>query len=544
MKKTPFSGITVLEPGEGLDTDNGAFIDRDRYVIDRLLQLGAKLHRHTGLDGLSNPLIAPSASIIASGGTIPPELTISIGYTIEDGSEGETEISPLAVTSTGTPLSIPPAAPSAEIDYTAGELLTNTYYYALTWLDGEGGETPAGPVVGVERAPGYANAQVKLSNLTYGMKAAGAVGWRLYRAIGGGEYDLLTSGNTEQDTFTDDGTTAVDCDINPPGDNENSTRRVNQLRVDLPAGINPAATFINVYGTLSGDFGEASLLGQYPIASAGKSIFYLSLEFLDAMPPDVNLSIGTAHMIDPDTELLDWHWKRPVASPGALPSGVQGDVRLSLSNRKLYAVFGASAASPGEWDELIGGVGSGGSAGVTVMDGIIVPGATEIEFVASGEAQVAVSEPLGGKARVTIYAPAAEGGGGGASGLPGRAWASATVELASGASGLVSLPINALSADLMKIATNRRARVEVYGDTAARAADLPRAIGVDPVGDHGVQLDYANTATPSGAIHRVTPIVNAANLDSPPEKHLYLTVTNYDATGNVVVGFLYLPKEN
>lgn len=343
MKKTPFAGLTILEPGEGLDTDSGAFIDGDRSVIDRFLQLGAKLHRHSGLSGLANPSPAPSASIVASAGTIAPGLTISIGFTLEDSQLGETELSPLSTVSTGSPMTIPPAAPSGSIDYTGGSLLVNTYYYATTFLDGEGGETPAGPVVGVERQPGFASGRVQLSNLTYGMAAAGALEWRLYRSIGGGSLCLLSTGGTGTDTFTDDGSVGVDCDVHPPNDSVNTTKRVNTLRVDLPnADANIAsASFINVYGTISGDFGGASLLGQYPISSAGKAVFYSSLEFNDAAPPDVNLSVGTAHQIDPDTELLDWPWKRAVTASALLPAGTANDVRLVSGEEEPFVFTGS-----------------------------------------------------------------------------------------------------------------------------------------------------------------------------------------------------------
>lgn len=365
MKKTPFAGLTILEPGEGLDTDNGAFIDRDRSVIDRFLQLGVKLHRHTGKAGLANPAVSASASILASGGRIAPELTISIGYTLEDAENGETELSPLSTVTTGTAMSPPPAAPSGVIDYTGGSLLTDTYYYATTFIDLDGGETPAGPAVGVERAPGFASGRAKLSNLTYGMAALGAIGWRLYRAVGGGAYDLLATGNTSQDTFTDDGTVGVNCDTHPPTDAQNTTKRTNTLLVALPkadANMN-AASFINIYGTISGNFGQAAFLGQYPLSSAGKTVTYTDLEFNDAAPPDANLSVGTAHLIDPDTELLEWHWKRPVSTSAALGSGNLGDVKMAEDAGTLYAVLSPSAiaAGPKEWVRI--GSGGGGGSG-------------------------------------------------------------------------------------------------------------------------------------------------------------------------------------
>lgn len=415
MRKTQFAGLTVLEPGEGLDTDNGAFIDRDRNTIDHFLRLGAKLHRHNGLAGLSNPTQAASGSVIASGGTIPSNLTISLGYTLEDSVGGETMISPLAVVSTGPPMDIPPAAPSAAVDYSAGALMADTYYYAITWIDGDGGETPAGPAVSVERGPAPSG-QIKLSNLTYGMAAAGAVGWRLFRAIGGGSYDLLTTGSIGTDTFTDNGSAEVNCDLHPPTDSQNNTNSTNTLQVKLPnADSNmSSATFINLYMSLSGDFGEASSLGQYPLASAGKTATFTSLEINDLTPPDVNLSIGGASLIDPDTELLDWHWKRPVAASALLGSGLVGDVRLVTGTGLLYGVLSASASAAPGWSRI--------GSGLVASGGIAVPDVGELDFIGSGGTSVAVTNLGAGKAGVTIT----------------------TVPLAVAASGLVLTPVTRL----------------------------------------------------------------------------------------------------
>lgn len=428
MKKTAFAGLTILEPGEGLDTDNGAFVDRDRSVIDRFLQLGVKLHRHTGRAGLANPAVAASASILASGGRIAPELTISIGYTLEDAENGETELSPLSTVTTGTAMSPPPAAPSGAIDYTGGSLLTDTYYYATTFIDLDGGETPAGPAVGIERAPGFASARAQVSNLTYGMTALGAVGWRLYRAVGGGAYDLLATGDTSEDAFTDDGSIGVNCDVHPPTDSQNTTKRTNTLLVALPgADANmSAASFINIYGTISGNFGQAAFLGQYPLSSAGKVVTYTDLEFNDAAPPDANLSVGTAHLIDPDTELLDWHWKRPVSTSAALGSGVLGDVRMAEDAGALYAVLSPSAlaAGPPEWVRIGSGGGGSGSVGPPGPEG---PPGPKGASGASGA--IGLTGPQG---------PAGPQGASGASGAIGLTGPTGP-QGASGASGAIGL---------------------------------------------------------------------------------------------------------
>lgn len=537
-KKTIFAGLQVLAADESIFTDNAAFTSRDREAIDRGLKIGIKTHRHDASAGLLDPVATPSGAVIGSGGTIAGGLGISLAYTLEDLNGGETLLSPVELVTTPGPLEIPVVAPTGEFSSAAGTLTIDTYTYALTYTDGEGGETPVGPSFTIDRPPGYANGQIKLAGLDAGLEEAGAAGWRLYRARGGRPYVLLATGGLGESEFTDDGSIEPDCDTHPPTDNINTTNQINQLKITIPTdGIITDATFINFYASLTGEFGESSLLEQYPVSSAGDSDFFTSLEFAEQQPPDVNRSYGGASQIDPDTEILDWHWRRPVAEPNALPSGVEGDVRLSLSNRKLYGIFGAKAEGPKDWDAISGASGGVGS-GVVVQDGIIVDPAEIIEFIGSGIVGITVDEPLGGKARVTIT------GSGGAGIDHNRVWGSASIELASGADGDVDFNLpNTQSARLLRISTNKRARVRVYGDEGAREADVEREIGEDPTGDHGVQLDYANTITGSGGIRRLTPLVDIANLIEPPENHVFLKIDNYDAAGEVIIAFQYLPEE-
>lgn len=344
MKKTIFAGLTVLEAGDSLDVDGGSYTGVDRETIDRLLHVGDKTHRHDGTAGFVNPSAPPGASVVASGGTLPAGLDISVGYTLEDSSGGETMLSPVATVSTRGPVEAPQAAPSATADYTGGSLLVNTYFYATTFSDGEGGETPLGPAVSLERAPGFASGRVNLSALTYGMVAAGGKSWRLYRAIGGGTYCLLATGST--DTFTDTGSIAAQCDVHPPAGEENTTVGISTLIVALPSGGLQGAPFINLYISMTGDFRGGSFIAQYPLASAGHLVAFADLEPTSSGPPSVNLSIGGAHQIDPDTELLQWHWKRPVANVGELPAGEEGDVRMVSS----FAAPTAYVFHSGKWE--------------------------------------------------------------------------------------------------------------------------------------------------------------------------------------------------
>lgn len=407
MRKTPFIGLTVLDSGESLFSDNAAFTTRDREEIDRALKIGVRTHRHTGLPGLSDPTNAPSAAVIASAGTIDAGVTITIGYTLEDANGGETLISPLAVVSTPVPLDVPASAPVAELDTSSGELMVDTYSYAITYIDSEGGETPAGPSVIISRDPGPATSQIKLSGLTTGLEAAGATGWRLYRATGGGSLVFLAEGDPSEDEFTDDGLTSAVCDLHPPTENVNTTNQINTLEVRLPSDeIVAESTFINLYATRGASFEESSLLAQYPVASAGANPTFTALEFLDSQPPDVNRSYDSPEQIDPDTELLDWHWKRPVTASANLPAGEKGDVRLAETDGYLFAVLGASASSPGDWTKL-GSAGAPGGAGIAASAevGTRLTEQSELIFVGSGGVKTQIDSSGSEKAKITITGP-------------------------------------------------------------------------------------------------------------------------------------------
>jgi hypothetical protein len=935
MEKSLFAGLTILAADESVLSDDGAFIGRDRETVDRFLEIGAKTHRHTGLPGLLNPeLSLPDVEVVSSGGgAIPAGTSFVLGYTLVDQDGGETMLSPTTTVTTPEHMDPPISAPVAEIDYSGGELMVETYYYTLTLIDGEGGETPGGAWTSVEREPGFPNARVLLSGLSAPAAAASASGWRLFRAVGGSTFDLLAMGGSATDTFTDDGSIGVDCDVHPPPDELNTTNNINQLRVVLPGSATVgSASGIRLYGTDTGQFLGGVLLDVFPLSSAGETVYYTHFSPSDGSPPDRNHSIGGASKIDPDTELLDWHWKRPVATTGDLPLDAEhGDVRLVLDTDIAYefdgaawvplagggggasAVYGPHPRShpfplfedhfdtdtitPGDiwipitdfgsglpplWEnghitaqadgnndqmytsqddfgdqtvtvkwhratgdmalqinpkfayrlpgpqrynlsvtfrsgftmdirKVVGGAGGGITGGtgptlslsdntdywaqVTCNGNVVtaslfdrpplpgttplytksvtlagtdatnfgegVTGAVMIDFFsnagstpaarnsyaddvtihpaggynddpgthdialdkdilqffgsggahvgveasgtsavvtiasdldlalrqvrssgdgsvnqpsalvfvgsggtnvgvsdlgsgsarvtisgggggsdafafrqvrasgdgsmtnpsalvfsASGSAQVAVEDMGGGSAHITIFASGTPGppgppGASGASGAPGppgdpgppgeqgpaggndhyigpsgsvldhdplyrdtgytevrtsgalgvgledlggtsaaitiappgRRWTSAQINLASGASGNIDLLPSATAARLLKISTSKRARVRVYGDATKRGADVGRAIGVEPSGDHGVLLDYAATVAPSGMVGELSPAVDAHNLDEPAANVYYLHIDNYDATGTVTVAFLLIPTE-
>lgn len=526
MRKSTFAGVTILDEGESLIADDGAFLGRDRETIDFFLERGAKTHRHTGLAGITNPTVAPSGSVVASGGSIPSDLDLVFGYTLQDGERGETALSPTATVSTPPPLTRPENAIGAEPDYTDGILTVDSYYYAITYVDDDGGETPLGPPTIAQRQPGYANARVLLTGLDDGLAGAGAAGWRLYRARSGGQFAYLASGAT--DSYTDDGTVSPVCDAQPPNDDFNTTNQINSIIIDLPdsGAFDPGAEFINVYLSDSGAFTGNVFLEQFPVASAGASVTYTSLTLLPDQPPVVSTAVGNPPQIDAATE-IDW-------GDAGMPSGaaqvIQDEgVDLPDEGRLNFVGDGVTVSDdPGNGATIVtipgasggaSGVGSGGTISISDAAMNVAEDIDWITFTGFNGTEAIVDDNFDGSANVYIGLARVR-----------DTISDTTASLASGASGSADLSA-ARGQMAVNVETSREARVQVYATAADRTADAARPIGTDPVGDHGVLLDVV---TVSGDLSwRLSPAVLLANMDTPAVGTLYLRITNMGSVGTV-----------
>lgn len=358
MRKTLFAGLTQLDPGESLSGDGYSFQQINPARTDRFLELGAVTHRHNAAEPLANPTDELVATVLATGGAIPSETTVYIGFTLLDGDGGETTMSPAIAVTAEPGLPDPEDAPTASASYAAGSLRVDTYYYAVSVTDGVGGETLASPAIDVEREPGYASGQIILSGLDDLVAASSGVAWKVYRATGGGLFEMMETGDSA--TWTDDGSECADCSTRPP--TVNSTSRVNQIVVNVASGSVGAADGYRIYMSLDGSFISPCLAGEYPAGSAGVDIAFTTIDVDDGAPPDVSTSVRGASKIDPDTELLDWHWKRPVASSGLLPIGsgtADGDVRVVIDETEMYTWVASGAA----WVPISAAGGGGGGGG-------------------------------------------------------------------------------------------------------------------------------------------------------------------------------------
>jgi hypothetical protein len=354
VHKTSFAGLTELEPGESIFADGSSFTSRNPSVIDHYLQIGARTHQHNGAVALLDPQTAPGVVLETVGGSLPSNTTLVIGYTLLDDVGGETLVSPTTLVTTRGGIGPPLNGPVTELLNDSGTLTVGTYHYAVTLIDVAGGETPPSPLSDVVRDPGYPNARIRVLGLgDYIADTPGAMRYRLYRGKNSDSLNLIAEG--VQDTVIDDGTLECDCCVHPPDVNTNTTGQTSRVTVTVPASAVADAAGWRLYVTDTGELTSPSLFGPTrTLAEADTPIYIDQVLVADGAPPDVATTVDGAAKIDPDTDLLAWHWKRPVATTNDLPidsNTTEGDTRLVLDDGSLWsfrngswAVFTAPAA--------------------------------------------------------------------------------------------------------------------------------------------------------------------------------------------------------
>lgn len=108
-----------------------------------------------------------------------------------------------------------------------------------------------------------------------------------------------------------------------------------------------------------------------------------------------------------------------------------------------------------------------------------------------------------------------------------------TASLAANASGTGAVLIS-VSYKVLRITTDRPARVRLYQTAAQRDADLSRAFGVSPEGEHGLILDVQTSVGDLSV--PFSPLAIGVNLDAVPTANAYYTVQNLSgATSPVTV---------
>lgn len=386
MQKTPFAGLTQLAPGESLSTDGFSFQNRNPTITDKLLELALISHRHDEHAALADPTLGPTVTTLATGGTISSGLVLRVGYTLLDALGGETVISPLIDQATAVGITTPDDEPTAVHDDAAGELLADTYLYAVTVTDGSGGETALGPAATVIIPAGSGTNQVTLSGLGAIVTASGGTGWRVWRMVGGGQWAMLEAGAT--DTLVDDGTLCADASLTPPTSTL-STQATSRLRVTVPGGQPAQAARFRIYVTDEADFGSPALLADLPAAQLGVMQEFTDFDPQDGAPPETSLAFGGATKINAETELAALYWRTPVADFAALPGAgnTPGDVRATLAPLDFYVWDGDS------WERPMAGH-------IVTDEGVPLEGRTLLDFTGGGV--TVTDDPGTGRTVVTV----------------------------------------------------------------------------------------------------------------------------------------------
>lgn len=87
---------------------------------------------------------------------------------------------------------------------------------------------------------------------------------------------------------------------------------------------------------------------------------------------------------------------------------------------------------------------------------------------------------------------------------------------------------------LIRVATDRAARVRLYTTMAKRDADAARPVGTDPAGDHGLVMELI---TGADLDYDLTPEPIGANRESPVTTAAAYRITNLAAASTVAVTF-------
>lgn len=284
-------GLQKVPAGESIFD---GFTTQDRDTIDFLLRLGAQMHKHDAHAALPAPSVEPYIVIAGTGGTIPAGTSVFTAVTALDALGGETVVGPVGSALAPDPLGDVPGVPTAVVDYTAGTLPPNTYYYVVTVTDDAGGESEASDPVQAVVVPGNPNGRVVLSGLT--AIAGSGSGWRIYRSTNGGELGLLGQDVAAVDTFTDDGAPCLDPQLQPPV--VNTSGGTAKATITVPIGSLPAdAVGFRLYASPLPTLDDPSLIGTYALADVDTPIEVPTLGLQPGSPPAASTALAGAAKI-------------------------------------------------------------------------------------------------------------------------------------------------------------------------------------------------------------------------------------------------------
>lgn len=95
---------------------------------------------------------------------------------------------------------------------------------------------------------------------------------------------------------------------------------------------------------------------------------------------------------------------------------------------------------------------------------------------------------------------------------------------------------------IIRLATDRAARVRLYTTLAKRDADASRPIGTMPTGDHGLVIEFVTTA--GDLDWDTSPVVDGSDGKVAPDGVIPFTVTNLSgATSTVACTLTWIATE-
>lgn len=138
------------------------------------------------------------------------------------------------------------------------------------------------------------------------------------------------------------------------------------------------------------------------------------------------------------------------------------------------------------------------------------------------------------------YVDSHAGGGGGVGSRTTASFTTSSLTASQIGTGLVNLGD---SYRLYTITTSGPCRTRLYTTTTKRDADLGREIGTDPVGDHGLILEFISTTSPSLLTADLSPVVDG--FDGDADGMIPYSVENVSgSTATFTITFSYMITES
>lgn len=305
-EKTERFGLQILDAGDSLAEDGYAFTKDDRVLMDRLLELGAETHRHTGVAAEGLAVDPPQVTLDTTGGAIPAGRRVRYKITLVDENGVETAASDEQIIDTPDPVDAP-GAPSLFFSSVGGTHIPGTYYYALTaYQDNITSETKA---LNTAHLTVSSSTATNVVTLDLPSLPAGATGFNVYRRKPGStRYYYLDSIDMDVATpptqYDDDGSVSEDCGRTVP--TTNSTYSTNAITVTYSGATPtiPDGYTWKIYRTfISGNY-ENSLLA-WVVEETAENSGIITPTFDDVgtgtttgSPPSVSQATGSPSQID------------------------------------------------------------------------------------------------------------------------------------------------------------------------------------------------------------------------------------------------------